>query len=285
MSYDLRAAAGFVHSTARLLERHRLAHLLGDAGPEPVVRTLRAYRNDDGGFAHAIEPDLRAPTSQPVGIHTALEILAEVGATDSDLIGPAADWLTTITRDDGGIPFCLPSVDDYPHNPIWRAADASSIIQTSANAAALHALGVEHPWLDGADAFVWRWLDELDLRGVEPTPAVGYEVRFAATFLNAHPDETRANAALDALGPEIAGLVAPQPGGDVQTPLEFAPFPESRARSIFDPADVDRRLEALAAGQQADGGWTFGWDQWNPAATLEWRGVITLQALRVLRAN
>jgi hypothetical protein len=285
MSYDLSAATGFVHSTARLLERHRLARLLGEAGPEPVVQTLRAYRNADGGFGHAIEPDLRAPTSQPVGIHTALELLEEVGATDSDLIGLAADWLTTITRDDGGIPFCLPDVDDYPHNPIWRAADESSIIQTSANAAALHALGVQHPWLDGADTFIWDWLDNLDLQGVEPTPGLGYEVRFAVTFLNAHPDDARANNALDTLAPEILRLVAHEPGGDVQTPLEFAPFPHSRARRLFDQANIDRHLDALANGQQADGGWTFGWDQWNPAATLEWRGVITLYALRLLRAN
>jgi hypothetical protein len=285
MSYDLDAATRLVLSTARLLERHRLARLLGEAGPEPVVQALRAYRNPDGGFGHSIEPDLRAPTSQPVGIHTALEILEEVGATDSDLIGPAADWLTTITRDDGGIPFCLPDVDGYPHNPIWRSADASSIIQTSANAAALHALGVQHPWLDGADAFIWSWLEQVDLTGVALTPAHGYELRFAVTFLNAHPDDARTNAALDALAPDILRLVAHELGGDGQTPLEFAPFPHSRARRLFDQADVDRHLEGLADGQQSDGGWTFGWDQWNPAATLEWRGVMTLQALRLLRAN
>ena len=34
------------------------------------------------------------------------------------------------------IPFCLPSAVDYPRNPIWQPADASSLIQTAANAAA-----------------------------------------------------------------------------------------------------------------------------------------------------
>ncbi len=50
---------------------------------------------------------MRAPTSQPVGIHTAMEILHEVGVHDDPMIRPAADWLTTITREDGGIPFVL----------------------------------------------------------------------------------------------------------------------------------------------------------------------------------
>jgi hypothetical protein len=282
---NLNAATDFVYAHARLLERHRLAHLLGEAGPEPVVQTLRAYRNEDGGFGHAIEPDMRGPVSQPVGIHTALEILHEVGAHDDDLVGGAADWLTTITRDDGGIPFCLPSATDYPRNPIWQPVDESSIIQTAANAAALHALGAEHRWLDGADAYIWRWLDALDLATVDPNPGTGYQVRFAVIFLNAHPDAARAEAALDALAPDIGRVVAAEPGGDVQTPLDLAPFPDSRARRLFDRAAVDRDLEALAADQRHDGGWMFGWDQWNPTATIEWRGVLTLLALRILRCN
>jgi len=282
---NLNAATGFVYAHARLLERHRLACLLDEAGPEPVVQTLRAYRNDDGGFGHAIEPDMRGPLSQPVGIHTALEILHEVGARDDELVGGAADWLTTITRDDGGIPFCLPSAVDYPRNPIWQPADESSLIQTAANAAALHALGAEHPWLDGADAYIWRWLDALDLATIDPNPGTGYQVRFAVIFLNAHPDASRAEAALDALAPDIGRVVATEPGGDVQTPLNLAPFPDSRARRLFDQADIDRDLAALAADQRDDGGWMFGWDQWNPTATTEWRGVLTLLALRILRCN
>jgi hypothetical protein len=282
---NLKAATEFVHSHARLLERHRLACLLGGDGPEPVVRALRAYRNDDGGFGHAIEPDMRAPVSQPVGIHTALEILHEVGAREHDLVRGAADWLTTIARPDGGIPFCLPSALDYPHNPIWQPADESSIIQTAANAAALHALGAEHPWLDGADAYIWRWLNALDLAAVDPNPGTGYQVRFAVIFLNAHPDAHRAEAALDALAPDIGRVVAGEPGGDVQTPLDLAPFPDSRARRLFEQAAIDRDLDALAAAQRDDGGWMFGWDQWNPTATTEWRGVLTLHALRIMRRN
>jgi hypothetical protein len=285
MSFDLPAAKHFVHAHARLLERHRLAHLLDDAPAEPVVQTLRAYRNPDGGFGNAIEPDMRAPASQPVGAHTALEILHEVGAHDEELIRGAADWLATITRDDGGIPFCLRSALDYPRNPIWQPADESSIIQTAANAAALHELGAEHPWLDGADAYVWRRIEQLDLATAPGHAGTGYEVRFAITFLNAVPDAARAEAALDAFKPDLHRFVATEPGGDVQTVLDIAPWPDSRSRRLFDPSDVERSLDALEAAQRPDGGWMFGWDEWNPAATLEWRGVVTLGALRLLEAN
>jgi hypothetical protein len=285
MTVDLQAAQTFIYANARLLERHRLAYLLEQAGPEPVVQALRAYRNPDGGFGNAIEPDMRAPGSQPVGIHTALEILHEVNARDDELITTAADWLTTITRADGGIPFCLPSALDYPRNPIWQPADASSSIQTAANAAALHELNVHHPWLDTADAYMWQQIDGLDLATADANPGTGYVIRFAVMFLNAHPDAARAEAALDALAPDLGRFVAAEPGGDIQTPLDFAPKPDSRARRLFDAGDVERNLDALEAAQQPDGGWMFGWDEWNPAATHEWRGVVTVHNLRTLRAN
>jgi hypothetical protein len=286
MSFDLKAAQDFIYNHARLLDRHRLAFLLGDAGPEPVVQTLRAYRNPDGGFGNAIEPDMRAPVSQPVGAHTALEILHEVGAHDAELSDGAADWLTTIARDDGGIPFCLPSALDYPRNPIWQPADASSLIQTAANAAALHALGVRHAWLDRADEYLWDRIERLDLGTADANIGAGYDVRFAITFLNATPDEARADRALDAMAPHLHRFVPPEPtGGDVQTPLDIAPWPDSRARRIYSQDQIEAHLDALERAQHPDGGWMFGWDQWNPTATAEWRGVLTLGALRLLRAN
>jgi hypothetical protein len=34
-----------------------------------------------------------------------------------------------------------------------------------------------------------------------------------------------------------------------------------------------------------DGGWTFNWPAWSPPAERDWRGFLTVDALRVLRAN
>ena len=285
MTVDLPAAAGFLHATARVLERRRFAHLFEGASAEPVLHALRAYRNDDGGFGHAIEPDMRAATSQPVGVQFALEVLHEVGARDDPLIGPACDFLASITRADGGIPFALASAADYPRAPWWQYADESSLIQTAANAAALHALGVRHPWLDGADEFCFRAIAGLDLSGVGSEP--GYALRFGVGFLDATPDADRAERALDALGPKLGPLAAlePDPTLEVATPLDLSPTPGARSRRLFDAAVIDRHLDALAGAQQEDGGWIVSWPAWNPAAALEWRGVATVHALALLRAN
>ena len=62
MTVDLNAAATFLHANARVLERRRFEHLFEGGPKAPVLDALRAYGNDDGGFGHAIEPDMRAPT-------------------------------------------------------------------------------------------------------------------------------------------------------------------------------------------------------------------------------
>jgi hypothetical protein len=71
----------------------------------------------------------------------------------------------------------------------------------------------------------------------------------------------------------------------VHTPLDFAPLPDSIARPLFDDATIGAHLDHLAAAQRDDGGWMFNWPSWSPAAEADWRGFLTVDALRVLRAN
>jgi hypothetical protein len=273
---NLDAARTFLHANGRVLERRRFAHLI-DGGPkEPVLDAIRAFRNDDGGFGHAIEPDMRAPISQPVGIHTAMEIVHEVGAHDDPMIGPAADWLQSVTREDGGIPFVLET--DAPHAPWWRSSDASSVTQTAANAAALHSLGVSHPWLQGADEFLFARIAQIDASRVGEDIGLGYDVLFSVHFLDAHPDDARAGAALDSLAP----IPTADPGSEHPSALDLSPRPGSRTRRFF---DVESDLDALERAQQDDGGWRVAWPDWNAAAAVEWRGVATVNALTLLRAN
>src|SRR5262249_18976155 len=69
---DLDAAAQFVHSNGRLLERRRFEHLFVAPDPDGVLRAVEAYKNSDGGVG-AMEPDLRTPASQPSAVLYALE--------------------------------------------------------------------------------------------------------------------------------------------------------------------------------------------------------------------
>jgi hypothetical protein len=54
---------------------------------------------------------------------------------------------------------------------------------------------------------------------------------------------------------------------------------------LFDDKTITAHLDHLAAGQREDGGWTFNWLEWSAAAALDWRGVMTVEALLALRRN
>jgi len=82
------------------------------------------------------------------------------------------------------------------------------------------------------------------------------------------------------------GLVEldPAASGEVHTPLDFAPEPSSLARGLFGDDVVEAHLDALVAGQREDGGWTFNWPAWTPVVEPEWRGAVTVEMLKPLRA-
>ena len=61
----LARAEQFVWLTARVLEQRRFAHHFLGGGADAVETALDAYLNDDGGYGHALEPDLRGPSASP----------------------------------------------------------------------------------------------------------------------------------------------------------------------------------------------------------------------------
>ena len=68
-------------------------------------------------------------------------------------------------------------------------------------------------------------------------------------------------------------------------PLDFTPLPGGPVRRLFGPAVIDAELDRLEAGQEADGGWRVDFASYSPAAELEWRGHMTVNALGLLKRN
>ena len=281
---DFDAAAGFLAARARVLDR-RLFQRMFQGGPAgPVRDAVAAYRNADGGFGHAIEPDCRTPASQPAAVEMALHLLDVADEWDERLVRDACDWLVTVAPAEGGATFVEPTVSQGPHAPWWVSAEGNpvSLIQTGQIAGVLYARGFAHPWLGGATEAMWRGIEQLTEPG-------GYEMFGVLTFLQHVPDRSRAADAFGRVGALLfdRGLVAldPEAPGEVHTPLDFAPLPDSIARPLFDEATIGAHLDHLAAAQREDGGWMFNWPSWSAAAEADWRGFLTVDALRILRAN
>jgi hypothetical protein len=281
---DFDAAAAFMAGHARLLDRRMFQRLFSDGAAGAVRDAVAAYRNSDGGFGYALEPDCRAAASQPAAVEMALRMMDLADEWDSRLVSDAVDWLATVAPAEGGAAFVEPSVSEGPHAPWWVPEDGhpASLIQTGQICGVLHARGFAHPWLDRATEVMWSRIDAL------ASPS-GYEMFGVLAFLERVPDRSRATAAFTRVGPLITscGLVAldPDAAGETHSPLAFAPLPSSLARALFSEATIDAHLDRLARAQGEDGGWMFNWPSWSPAAEADWRGFLTVDALRVLRAN
>jgi hypothetical protein len=275
------AAERFIHASARLVDRHRLAVLLHSAPVAPVLDALRAYRNPDGGFGHALEPDVRGPESEPAATLHALEVLAEIEALDDAMVSGAAAWVATIADPDGGVPFVLPTAAAHPHAPWMVPSDGGSHL-TFAIAGLLWEAGSSDPWLARATEWCWAKLERPDELGA-------YSVKFGLDFLDHVPDEARASTTIEGLRSWI-GVDGSMPvaGGTEKerlTPLTLSARPGRRSRALFSDEQIEADLDRLEQGQQEDGGWTFDWLAWSPGQSVEWRGALTLQALATLSAH
>lgn len=285
---DIDKAVGFLAANARVIDRRRYERLFQGGEARAVRDAVAAYRNPDGGFGHALEPDGRTPTSEPLAAEMALRILDETDVWDADLVAGVLDWLAATAPAEGGAVAVRDGMARWPHGP-WLVPDQgpggrppASGILTGLIAGTLHKRGIRHPWLDGATEVMWTRIDGL----TEPTP---YGMRGVLRFLQYVPDQDHAQQAMGRLRPLIldSGIVTldPDAPGEIHSPLDFAPEPDSIARPLFDEATIQAHLDHLAGAQLDDGGWTFNWLAWSPAAEREWRGYLTVDALRLLRAN
>jgi hypothetical protein len=281
-------AAGdrFLLSQARLLERRLFAATFLGQPAAHVVDALRGYQNDDGGFGHALEPDKRCPASLPIDVETAFQALATAGATDQEMITRACDFLARVAEDadaDGAVPPAFPVIESFPRAAHWTDwTYVPALNPTAGLVALLYRLGVDHPWRARGAAYCWQ---QLEAGGV---PGEAHTLSEVMNFLEHVPERDRAEEHARSLAPHFGEIAMfhldPAAEGYGLTPLQLAPEPDSRWRPLFTDAQIDGHLDRLLKSQHDDGGWQVSWEPPSQAATLEWRGIITLQALRTLTA-
>jgi len=280
---QLAKAADFIWCNARLLERQLFAYDFMGGSKQAVVEALIAYRNEDGGFGNALEPDKRTPASQPVDQEWALRVLDYIGAFDPLTEYRVCDFLHTITTPEGGVPFTLPTANDYPRMPWWTGEDnaPAALNPTASITGYLLKHGVSHPWVERATEFCWTAIAASEIREF-------HDLIPEILFLENAPDRDRAEAELARVARRISepGMVEmdPHATGYVHMPLEWAPTPQSFCAPLFSDQTIDTHLEALAARQQPDGGWPLTWEPLSEGATMEWRSYVTLEVLKTLKA-
>lgn len=287
-------AEHFVWLTARVLEQHLFAHHFRGGPADPVETALDAYRNPDGGYGHALEPDLRGPVSQPLHTARALGVLDAVGRCAGQRVERMCRYLTSVSTADGALPAVRPEQRGYPTAPFVPvvADPPSELLATGPVVGLLHRNEVWHAWMFRATDFCWQAVESLE-------KSHPYEIEAAVAFLDSVPDRPRAEAAADRLGRLVRaqGLAALDPDrldaypvspgyapGEHHFPYDYARTPGSLARAWFTDDEMARSLDHLAAQQEEDGGWPVRWRRWAPAPALEARPMVTIEALCTLGA-
>lgn len=287
-------AEHFVWHTARVLEQRLFAHHFLHGAADPVETALDAYRNEDGGYGHALEPDLRGPVSQPLHTARALHVLDSLGRCGGQRVERVCRYLTSVSTADGALPAVHPSQRGYPAAPFIPIVDdpPSELLATGPVVGLLHRNEVWHAWLFRATDFCWQAVDALET-------SHPYEIQAAVAFLDSASDRPRAEAAADRLGrlvreqrlavldPDRRDAYPVAPGyapGEHHFPYDYAKTPGSLARAWFTDSEMAGALDFLAAEQQQDGGWPIRWRRWAPGTELESRPAVTIEALSTLRS-
>ncbi|MFJ8999905.1 hypothetical protein ACIRG8_16360 [Streptomyces sp. NPDC102359] len=307
----LARAERFVWRTARVLEQRLFAHHFREGAAAPVEAALEAYRNDDGGYGHALEPGLRGPASLPEHTARALRVLDAVGRCDARRAEDVCRYLTSVSTAEGALAAVRPVGNGRGAAGMPDAPGALSA--TGPVVGLLHRNEVWHAWLFRATHFCWQAVESLEA-------ARPGEVEAAVLFLDHAPDRARAEAAAERLGrlvrreglavldpddldpdPSASALGTAPPTADAGTrrpsapdpgaprlPHDYARTPDSLARAWFTDAEMARSLDVLEAGRREDGGWPVRHPahtpECAPLALLEARPMATIEALRTLAA-
>lgn len=273
----------FIWTNARLLERAVFEYRIGRAPSERIIAILKTYQNPDGGFGHALEPDLRATESQPLFTEFALRTLYDSNLHAPELVYKACDFLAHHADLQRGIPTIFPSSQKYPRAGHWDNPHPQqpSFERLTGLVGLANWQGISHPWLENAVEACVKFLTTARCEDA-------HTIHNAFCLLESLPDGPDIRKLYNKLSGELSRAsffceLAPVTGYGL-TPLDIAPSPDSYCRTLFSDAQIEAHLNDLASKQEPDGGWPIAWQPPGELARCEWRAYKTVISLCTLRA-
>ena len=288
-------ARDYLFTHGRALDQARFTFHFEGGARDAVLEALAVYQNEDGGFGHAIEPDLRTPASSVIGTSTAFHILRAIDAPpDHPLVKRGVDYLIAQFNESERVwPIVPPAVEDAPHAPWWFFENADSAFNGFIHNPRAEVLGhLYHFDCPINGGFLALVIDGL--RGL-PEKVDLYDLRSYLGLATARglPGEKRAE--LEALlAARIPMSIATTPEAwaahGQMLPLDAAPHPESFAARFIDTGLLKNQLDFEIASQSKDGSWMIGWewadfgaDAWAQAEK-DWKGFFIVKKLKTIQA-
>ncbi|WP_282122526.1 hypothetical protein [Algibacter mikhailovii] len=281
-------ARDFILANARMIERRLFQFYFENDNAEGVYHAVYAYRNQDGGFGHGMEPDTASPESQPLFSIMALETLDDVGYLTKEIIrDDFMPYFESITTEKGGIPWMLKPKSNYPCEAHFKTVKERSALSTTAPLlGVLEKYKMDLPWMIKAEQFVWGEFDRIKDKHVFCYLCVPRWLMFLKHTKNQKTAIKTINNLKHAIGNQgiICDDKSDEGWGLYGKPhrLNYAINYNSVFSSLFSSEEIESDLTALISKQKDDG----RWDTWygiSEGTKLEWAGIQTLWALKVLK--
>ena len=295
---NLAKAREFVMTQARPLEQALYRFRFEGGSKEAVLAALAQHQNPDGGFGHALEPDLRAPESSVLATLRAMHVLGALQIpADHPVFKQALAYLSASFDDAKGVWRIIPpTAGAHPHAPWWSQEPLEKVFGGFKVIPRAEVLA----YLYGSNSAAFSRAQRHDLtrqviETLESTPdaelAAGVEGCARLYESNGLPADLK-----ERLHKRLVNLV---PATVEQDPTKWKQYclkPLWLVRTPHSPfapllADaVQRNLDYEIDDQSADGSWAPNWSWYGtypetwPAAEKDWRGVLTIQTLETLRA-
>jgi hypothetical protein len=294
-------ARHFLKTEARPLEWTLFAHRFEAGSVEAVLEALARFQNADGGFGHALEPDVRTPQSSALATGIGLGILRDLNVPATHpMVRRAVTYLLETFDKETMVWRALPEgANAHPHAPWWHDEDGSLartfdnfvVIPRMQLVGLLHHFAAEVPaeWLE---TVTQRTLDgylSLDDVGSGGGDDLAYAIEMAET--GALPARIKAPL-VERIRESVPEVVERDPAAwDTYciAPLKLVSSSDSLVYDLL-AEDVQANLDYQIAHQTEAGTWEPTWT-WSGAypeawaeAKREWRGELTLSMLETLEA-
>ncbi|MFC2079187.1 hypothetical protein ACFLSZ_04335 [Candidatus Bipolaricaulota bacterium] len=291
----------FLATEARPLERAQAVVHFRKASSECVWDELLAYQNDNGGFGHGLEPDVRTPSSSSLATAWALRVMRETGCSaEHPMVQGAVQFLIETYDPKKRVWRVVPEdANNYPHAPWWHNEDGSLsrtfnsylIIPRALIVSHLHAYAelVPNRLLSEVTESAVEALEQVSVLGEGGGSDLEYAVELAQTPALPQAFRARLEARILRAIPDVIIRDADKWSTYCITPLRAVRTPAALGAHLIQD-ELSEHLDYVIRDQQPDGSWnpTWTWGEAYPDVWLqarsEWQGILTLENLTVLDA-
>ena len=289
-------AKAFVSEQGRDLDRALLAYHFEDGTIDNVLAALADYQNDDGGFGHGLEPDLRTPASSVIATTVAFQNFRSLRVpADHPLVRRGIAYLLETYDVSRQVwPIIPPEVEAAPHAPWWDYASSEAGFGGFLVNPRVEIVGYLHDYSDAVPAELLESVTAAVFDHLEGLPDE-VEMHDIICYVSLAETESLPKSYRDRVWAKLSKAAAhgvarepEQLTGYVLKPLYLVSSPDSPlAAGLAD--EVAMNLDFEIDQQGKDGAWSpnFSWGDQHPEAweiaKREWQARMTLKNLRVLR--